>query len=56
MLKKNKEMVVEKILSFFHLLGVVVVIQAVCVYCVYIMVKPSCYSAFYLFTKGCSYG
>jgi len=56
MLKKNKGKVMEKILSFFHLLGVVAVIQAVCVYCVYIIAKPSCYSAFHLFTKGCSYG
>jgi hypothetical protein len=52
MLKRNRERVVEKILSFFHMLGVVVV----CIYCVYIIAKPSCYSMFHLFTKGCSYG
>jgi len=56
MLKKNKEMVTEKILSFFHMLGVVVVAQVVCFYCIYTMAKPSCHSAFHLFTKGCSYG
>jgi hypothetical protein len=49
-------MVVDKILSFFHMLGVVVVIQAVCIYCIYTVVKPSCHSAFRLFTKGCVYG
>jgi len=49
-------MVMDKILSFFHMLGVVVMTQVVCFYCIYTVVKPSCYSLFHLFTKGCTYG